>query len=78
MHFAEFRRTRPDARIDRPPVVELSRVILTTAVVVDGRVLPEGSAGTVVGVYGHGAAFEVEFTQPFHVVATVGADAVRL
>lgn len=54
------------------PFEELARVTLSAEVRTDdGRVLPAGAKGTVVGVYRKGAAYEVEFTKPFHVVATL-------
>lgn len=37
----------------------------------DGGDMPAGSRGTVVGVYRGGAAYEVEFVEPFHAVVTV-------
>jgi hypothetical protein len=39
----------------------------------DGRSLPKGSVGAVVGIWKGGAAYEVEFNQPFHAVVTVPA-----
>jgi Domain of unknown function (DUF4926) len=36
-----------------------------------GRVLPAGAVGAVVGVWADGTAYEVEFSEPFHAVATV-------
>jgi len=39
----------------------------------DGRTLPAGAVGAVVGIWASGAAYEVEFSEPFHVVATVEA-----
>jgi hypothetical protein len=37
----------------------------------DGRTLPAGAVGAVVGTWSGGAAYEIEFSEPFHVVATV-------
>jgi len=37
----------------------------------DGRLLPRGAAGAIVGIWRDGAAYEVEFREPFHAVATV-------
>ena len=37
----------------------------------DGRVLPAGAVGAVVGVWANGAAYEVEFSNTFHAVATI-------
>ncbi|EIZ83119.1 hypothetical protein WYO_4228 [Methylobacterium sp. GXF4] len=39
----------------------------------DGRKLPVGARGAVVFVHGDGEAYEVEFVDPFHAVATVPA-----
>jgi hypothetical protein len=39
----------------------------------DGRTLPAGAAGAIVGVWGGGKAYEVEFAEPFHAVVTVPA-----
>lgn len=60
-----------------PGIEELSRVVLCRDVMAEGGRLPAGSAGTVVGVYRGGAAYEVEFTKPFHAVATVDAAAIQ-
>ena len=49
---------------------------LTRPVETDGRLLPSGSTGTVVHVYPNERAYLVEFTRPFHTVATVEADAI--
>ena len=37
----------------------------------DGRVLPSGAKGAVVGIWRDGVAYEVEFDEPFHAVVTV-------
>ncbi|GJE58540.1 DUF4926 domain-containing protein [Methylobacterium trifolii] len=42
----------------------------------DGATIPEGSSGTVVGVWAGGNAFEVEFSEPFHALATVERAAI--
>ena len=39
----------------------------------DGRTLPSGSAGAVVGIWASGKAHEIEFLEPFHAVVTVPA-----
>ena len=59
------------------PIEELTRVALSKPVETESGVLPAGSMGTVVGVYQSGAAYEVEFANPFHTVATVMPDAIR-
>ena len=76
MPIAEYRRTPPRGKATPPAIEELSRVALATDLEVEGGRLPAGSTGTVVGIYRQGAAYEIEFTQPFHVVATVRADAI--
>jgi hypothetical protein len=43
----------------------------------DGRMLPPGAAGAVVGIWKKGAAYEVEFNEPFHAVVTIPAEALR-
>lgn len=43
----------------------------------DGRVLPPGAAGAVVGIWKDGAAYEVEFGEPFHAVVTVPGAKLR-
>jgi hypothetical protein len=37
----------------------------------DGRTLPAGAVGAVVGTWAGGAAYEIEFSEPFHVVVMV-------
>ncbi|AWB22233.1 DUF4926 domain-containing protein [Methylobacterium currus] len=37
----------------------------------EGREVPAGSVGTVVGVWNQGEAYEVEFVTPFQALATV-------
>ena len=53
-------------------VVSLSSPIQVS----DGRSLPKGSVGAAVGIWKGGAAYEVEFNQPFHAVVTVPAPKV--
>ncbi len=53
-------------------IPELSRVALTAPQPAeDGRMLPEGSEGTIVGTWARGEAYEVEFTRPFAALITV-------
>jgi hypothetical protein len=58
---------------------ELDDVALTAPVrvVTAGRDLPAGAHGTVVGVWRDGAAYEVEFTQPFACLVTVRAASLQ-
>jgi hypothetical protein len=42
-----------------------------------GRELPEGTRGVVVHVYPEGAAYEVEFANPFPCVVTTRSDDIR-
>ena len=63
---------RDEKTIDLIP--ELGLVALRQARACDGRVLPEGTTGTVVFVYRDGAAYEVEFEEPFHCVVTLNRD----
>lgn len=61
------------------PVRELDRVALLADVVGDDEVnVPAGSVGTVVAVWGQGAAFEVEFTRPVDALATVEAALLKV
>jgi hypothetical protein len=39
----------------------------------DHRVMPSGSRGAIVFVYENGAAYEVEFSRPFHALLTIEA-----
>jgi len=60
-----------------PTIPEHSMVTLSDALALkDGRRLPEGARGAVVFVHGDGEAYEVEFLEPFHAVATVPAPSV--
>ena len=57
---------------------DLDRVVLTAEVTTDdGDRVEAGSAGTVVGVWLDGAAYEVEFTTPVAGLATVLPSALR-
>ncbi|HEY1933072.1 MAG TPA: DUF4926 domain-containing protein [Acetobacteraceae bacterium] len=62
-------------RHERHP--ELSLVYLARAVEAEGGIVPAGATGTVVHVYPDAQAYEIEFTSPFHTVATVDAAAIR-
>ena len=57
-------------------VAEHSIVSLNTEITTDGKILPKGTRGTVVAVYKDGAAYEVEFFDPFHSVLTVMPEAL--
>jgi hypothetical protein len=57
-------------------IEELTTVKLTRPIDTGDRILPAGASGTVVHVYPDGRAYEVEFTRPFHVVATVAREDV--
>ncbi len=65
---------RPLPRPAKRSFAELSMVGLGHAVPVEGRFLPAGSRGTVVGVYRDGYGYEVEFTRPFHAIVTLHVD----
>lgn len=57
---------------------ELTRVALVEPVTAeDGFLLPAGCVGTVVGVWGRGEGFDVEFTSPVAALVTVGPSAIR-
>ena len=61
-------------------IPELSVVRLTKSVRNGnrGRRMPAGSVGTIVHVYRNAAAYEVEFSQPFHAILTCERDDVSL
>jgi hypothetical protein len=63
-------------RGEKPRHPELSLVSLSQPVTSDEGLLPEGATGTVVFVYPAEQAYEVEFQEPFHTVATVEAAAI--
>lgn len=57
---------------------DLDRVVLTADVTSDdGDTIREGAAGTIVGVWRDGKAYEVEFTAPVAGLATVLPGALR-
>lgn len=57
---------------------ELTDVALVRAAVTDeGAPVPAGTEGTVVAVWGRGAAYEVEFAPPIVGLATVAAQDLR-
>lgn len=57
---------------------ELDRVALVVdARADDERIVPAGSEGTIVGTWQDGLAYEVEFAQPFHALATVRIEHLR-
>jgi hypothetical protein len=56
------------------PRAELERVTLAHNVESEDGMVPAGSSGTIMYVYPSGPAYEVEFTTPFHTIATVKAD----
>lgn len=58
-------------------ISELSVVALKHRRECEGGVLPEGSKGAVVHIYHDGAAYEVEFAEPFHCVVTLERDDIR-
>lgn len=59
------------------PLKEHEVVSLTFTVWDAGRQIPIGSTGCVVGVWGGGAAYEVEFVEPFPCVVTLPSGYVR-
>ncbi|GJD94673.1 hypothetical protein OCOJLMKI_1876 [Methylobacterium iners] len=61
----------------RFPIDELDLVTLAVDVESnEGEIVPAGSSGTVVGVWGAGEAYEVEFAQPLQALATVAANLI--
>lgn len=58
---------------------ELDRVeTLADVIGEDGERVPVGSTGTVVAIWGAGAAFDVEFTRPVEVLAAIDPGLLRL
>jgi len=58
----------PISQDDGSPLAELCQVKSLDLIKEGGREMPKGAIGTVVQVYDHGAAYEVEFTSPLHAV----------
>jgi hypothetical protein len=57
-----------------PALREFSMVALRADIALpDHRVMPSGSRGAIVFVYENGAAYEVEFSRPFHALLTIEA-----
>lgn len=56
------------------PFKDLDAVRLGRSLETDDGLMPAGSEGTVVGVWRAGAAYEVEFSEPFHAVETVNVE----
>ncbi|WP_019906041.1 hypothetical protein [Methylobacterium sp. 77] len=50
--------------------------LLAEAMTDDGATVPAGTAGTIVGIWRDGEAFEVEFALPEGALATVRAEAL--
>ena len=63
-----------DGSMPIEPIEELSVVSLKKPLETDEGFIPSGTEGVVVSVYGEGAAYCVEFEQPFHAVVTVECD----
>ena len=72
---SSFMQSRPPRRRepDAAHFAELSVVVLTHAIDIEGRSLPQGARGTVVAGYGDGVGYEVEFERPIHAVVTLDA-----
>ena len=65
--------------VSRPVLAEHSVATLALPIgLEDGRTLPIGAEGAVVGIWREGQAYEVEFIAPFHAVVTVSAHALSL
>ena len=77
LDFYQRARSQPDgAALRRSPVAEHAMVSLNAPLAADEGILPKGARGTVVAVYKGGAAYEVEFREPFHSVVTVMPEAL--
>ena len=44
----------------------------------EGEIVPAGSTGTVVAIWGEGASFEVEFTRPVETLAAIEPGSLAL
>jgi hypothetical protein len=53
------------------PIEELSRIVLLKEFEAGSVLLPAGSTGTVVSVYGEGEAYGVEFVEPVYAIVTL-------
>lgn len=74
---AKSRLTATDG-IAGAPLAEHAMAALTTPVTLrDGCILPAGTRGAIVFVYAGGAAYEVEFDEPFRAVVTIEASSLR-
>ena len=56
------------------PFGELDRVRLNRKLKLEQGISPEGSIGTIVAIWKQVAAYDVEFSAPFHAVETVGVE----
>ena len=78
MSFDTLFQSRPPVTQPQAPLAELSVVALLREVVTDdGLTVPAGAEGTVVGIWGDGEAYEIEFDEPVAGNATVRADDLR-
>ena len=59
------------------PFNELDRVRLKKRLELAQSILPEGSTGTIVAVWKHGAAYDVEFAELFHAVETLSVETLE-
>ena len=73
--MAVARSMEPSAHQD--VLQELTLVRLAKAVSTEGKLLPTGTKGTIVGRYSDDLGYEVEIFEPFHAVVTLGRDALE-
>lgn len=70
--------SRSHAGSDRPLFPELSVVeTLRPVETDDGAAVPAGSRGTIVAIYGDGAAYEIEFARPVVGNCTIRPELLR-
>ena len=70
--------SRPHAEARPPLFAELSVVeTLRPVETDDGEAVPAGSRGTIVAIYGDGAAYEVEFARPVIGNCTIRPELLR-
>ena len=79
MSFDPLHSVSRESRAAAGAIPELSLVALRRPrEVEDGRIVPAGSVGTVVATWAMGKAYEVEFSKPFHALATIEHEDLEL
>lgn len=63
-------------KVETLTIHEIDRVALLGEISTTEGVMPVGTVGTVVYRYNNGEAYEVEFTKPFHLIATLKSNEI--